>query len=100
MRTPFYLPLSREITVVVCYLYPHGGNEFPGLFQGLQRCQQAPMRTIQEGITVEVSACLSPLVSSMEPQEIESELSEEEHLNGGRCLRQASGVCIAPCLQG
>jgi len=76
MRTPFYLPLSREITVVVCYLYPNGGNEFPGLFQGLQRCQKAPMRTGQECITVEVSAFLSPLLSSMEPQEIESELSD------------------------
>jgi hypothetical protein len=76
MRTPFYLPLSREITVVLCYLYPNRGNAFPGLFQGLQRCQKAPMRTVQECITVEVSAFLSPLVSSMEPQEIESELSD------------------------
>ena len=39
------------------------------------------MRTGQEGITVEVSAFLSPLVSSMEHQEIASELSDEEHLN-------------------
>ena len=77
MRTPFYLPLSREITLVLCYLYPNGGNEFPGLFQGLQRCQKAPMRTGQECITVEVSAFLSPLVSSMEHQEIASELSDE-----------------------
>ena len=77
MRTPFYLPLSREITLVLCYLYPNGGNEFLGLFQGLQRCQKAPMRTVQECITVEVSAFLSPLVSSMEHQEIASELSEE-----------------------
>jgi len=76
MRTPFYLPLSREITLVLCYLYPNGGNEFPGLFQGLQRCQKAPMRTVQKGITVEVSAFLSPLVSRMEPQEIELELSD------------------------
>jgi hypothetical protein len=77
MRTPVYLPLAREITVVLCYLYPHGGNAFPGLCQGLQRCQKAPMRTVQEGITVEVSAFLRPLVSRMEPQESESELSEE-----------------------
>ena len=77
MRTPFYLPLSREITLGVCDLSPKGGNEFPGLFQGLQRCQKAPMRTVQECITVEVSAFLSPLVSSMEHQEIESELSDE-----------------------
>ena len=76
MRTPFYLPLSREITLVLCYLYPNGGNDFPGLFQGLQRCQKAPMRTVQECITVEVSAFLRPLVSRMEPQEIESELSD------------------------
>ena len=76
MRTPFYLPLAREITVVVCYLSPKGGNEFPGLFHGLQRCQKAPRRTVQECITVEVSAFLSPLVSSMEHQEIESELSD------------------------
>jgi hypothetical protein len=76
MRTPFYLPLSREIAVVLCYLYPNGGHEFPGRFQGLQRCQKAPMRTVQECITVEVSAFLSPLVSSMEHQEIESELSD------------------------
>ena len=100
MRTPFYLPLSREITVVLCYLYPNGGNEFPGLFQGLQRCQKAPMRTVQECITVEVSAFLSPLVSSMEPQEIASELSDEEHLNVGRCLRKSPGVFIAQFLQG
>jgi hypothetical protein len=93
-------PLSREIPVVLCYLYPNGGNEFPGLFQGLQRCQKAPMRTVQECITVEVSAFLSPLVSSMEHQEIASELSDEEHLNVGRCLRKSPGVCIAPCLQG
>jgi len=77
MRTPFYLLLSREIPLVLCYRYPHGGNECPGLFQGLQRCQKAPMRTAQAWIIVEVSACLSPWVSSMEPQEIESELSEE-----------------------
>ena len=76
MRTPVYLPLSREITLVLCDLYPNGGNACPGLFQGLQRCQKAPMRTVQEGIIVEVSACLSPLVSRMEPQEIESELSD------------------------
>jgi len=76
MRTPFYLPLSREIPVGLYYLYPHGGNEFLGLFQGLQRGQKAPMRTVQEGITVEVSACLSPLVNRMEPQEIASELSD------------------------
>ena len=100
IRTLFYLPLSREITLVLCYLYPHGGNEFPGLFQGLPRCPKAPMRTGQEGITLEVSAFLSPLVSSLEPQEIESELSDEEHLNVGRCLRKSPGVCIAPCLQG
>jgi len=76
MRTPFSLTLSREIPVGLCYLYPNGGNAFPGLFQGLQRCQKAPMRTVQEGITVEVSAFLSPLVSRMEPQEIELELSD------------------------
>ena len=76
MRTPFSLPLSREIPVGLYYLYPHGGNEFLGLFHGLQRCQKAPMRTVQECITVEVSAFLSPLVSSMEPQEIASELSD------------------------
>ena len=84
MRTLFYLPLSREMTLVLCYLYPHGGHEFPGLFQGLPRCPKAPMRTGQEGNTLEVSAFLSPLVSSMEPQEIASELSDEEHLNVGR----------------
>ena len=100
MRTPVYLPLSREIPVVLCYLYPNGGNEFPGLFQGLQRRQKAPMRPVQACITVEVSAFLSPLVSSMEPQEMESELSDEEHLNVGRCLRTSPGVCIAQCLQG
>ena len=100
MRTPFYLPLSREIPLVLCYLSPNGGNECPGLFQGLQRCQKAPMRTVQEGITVEVSAFLSPLVSSMEHQEIESELSDEEHLSVGRFLRKSPGVCIAQCLQG
>jgi hypothetical protein len=77
MRTPFYLPLSREIPVGLYYLYPNGGNEFLGLFQGLQRGQKAPMRTVQACITVEVSAFLSPLVSSMEHQEIESELSDE-----------------------
>ena len=49
---------------------------------------------------VEVSAFLSPLVSSMEHQEIALELSDEEHLNGGQCLRKSPGVCIAPCLQG
>ena len=76
MRTPFYLPLSREITVGLCDLYPHGVNEFPGLFQGLPRCQKAPMRPVKECILVEVSAFLSPLASSMEPQEIESELSD------------------------
>jgi len=76
MRTPFSLPLSREITLVVCYLYPNGGNAFPGLFPGLQRCQKAPMRTVQACIIVEVSAFLSPLVSRMEHQEIESELSD------------------------
>ena len=100
MRTPLYLPLSRQLTLVVCSLYPNGGNEFPGLFQGLQRCQKAPMRTGQEGIAVEVSAFLSPLVSSMEHQEIASELSDEEHLNIGRCLRKSPGVCIAQFLQG
>jgi hypothetical protein len=100
MRTLFYLPLSREITLVLCYLYPNGGNEFPALFQGLLRCPKAPMRTVQKGITLEVSAFLSPLVSSIEPQEIESELSDEEHLNVGRCLRKSPGVFIAPCLQG
>ena len=77
IRTPFYLPLSREIPVVLCYLYPNGGHEFLGLFQGLQRGQKAPMRTVQECITVEVSAFLSPLVSRMEHQESQSELSEE-----------------------
>jgi hypothetical protein len=76
MRTPFYLPLSREIPVVVCDLYPNGGNAFPGLFHGLQRCQKAPRRTVQACITVEVSAFLSPLVSRMEHQESESELSD------------------------
>jgi hypothetical protein len=76
MRTPFYLPLSREIPVGLCYLYPHGGNEFLGLFQGLQRGQKAPMRTVQAWITVEVSAFLRPLVSRMEHQEIASELSD------------------------
>ena len=100
MRTPFYLPLSRQIPLVVCSLYPHGGNEFPGLFQGLQRCQKAPMRTGQEGITVEVSAFLSPLVSSMEHQEIASDLSDEEHLSVGRFLRKSPGVFIAQCLKG
>jgi hypothetical protein len=100
VRTPVYLPLPRQIHMVLCYLYPHGGNACPGLFQGLPRCPKAPMRTGQEGITVEVSAFLSPLVSSMEHQEIASELSDEEHLNGGRCLRQSPGVCIAQCLQG
>jgi hypothetical protein len=34
------------------------------------------MRTVQACITVEVSAFLSPLVSSMEHQEIASELSD------------------------
>jgi len=100
MRTPFYLPLSREIPLVLCCLSPNGGNEFPGLFQGPPRCPKAPMRTVQEGITVEVSAFLSPLVSSMEHQEIESELSDEEHLSVGRFLRKSPGVCIAQCLQG
>ena len=100
MRTPVYLPLAREIPVVLCYLYPHGGHAFPGLFPGLQQCQKAPMRTVQACITVEVSAFLSPLVSSMEPQESESELSDEEHLSVGRCLRKSPGVCIAQCLQG
>src|SRR5262249_24219087 len=100
IRTLFYLPLSRQITLVMCYLYPNGGNEFPALFQGLPRCPKAPMRTGQEGITLEVSAFLSPLVSSMEHQEIESELSDAEHLNVGRCLRKSPGVCIAPCLKG
>ena len=100
MRTPLYLPRSREIPLVLCYRYLHGGNECPGLFQGLQRGQKAPMRTVQAWITVEVSAFLSPLVSSMEHQEIEPELSEEEHLNIGRCRRKSPGVCIAPCLQG
>jgi hypothetical protein len=76
MRTPFYLPLSREITLVLCDLSPNGGNEFLGLFQGLQRGQKAPTRTVQACIIVEVSAFLSPLVRSMEPQEIESELSD------------------------
>ena len=65
-----------------------------------QRWQKAPMRTGQEGSTVEVSAFLSPVVSSMEQQEIASELSDEEHLNGGQCLRKSPGVCIAPCLKG
>ena len=100
MRTPVSLPLAREMTVVVCDLSPKGGNAFPGLCQGLQRGQQAPIRTVQACITVEVSACLRPLVSRMEPQEIESERSDESHLNGGRCLRKSPGVCIAPCLQG
>ena len=77
MRAPVYLPLAREIPVVVCDLSPHGGNACPGLCQGLQRGQQAPMRTVQESITVEVSAFLRPLGSRMEPQESESELSEE-----------------------
>jgi hypothetical protein len=58
------------------------------------------MRTVQACLIVEVSAFLSPWVSSMEPQEIESELSEEEHLSVGRFLRKSAGVCIAPCLQG
>ena len=100
MRTPFYLPLSRQMTLVLCYLYPNGGSEFPGLFQGLQRCQKAPMRPGQEGITVEGSAFLSPLVSSMEHQESASELSDEEHLSVGRFLRKSPGVFIAQCLQG
>jgi len=72
----FLLPLSREIPVGLYYLYPNGGNAFLGLFRGLQRGQKAPMRPVQACITVEVSACLSPLVSRMEPQEIESELSD------------------------
>jgi hypothetical protein len=76
MRTPFYLPLSREIPVGLYYLYPNGGNEFLGLFQGLQRGQKAPMRTVQAWITVEVSAFLRPLVSRMEHQEIASERSD------------------------
>ena len=92
-------PVKRD-SLVLCYLSPNGGNECPGLFQGLQRCQKAPMRTVQEGITVEVSAFLSPLVSSMEHQEIESELSDEEHLSVGRFLRKSPGVFIAQCLQG
>ena len=100
MRTPFYLPLSREIPLVLCYLYPHGGNECPGLFQGLQRCQKAPMRTVPECLIVEVSAFLSPWVSSMEHQESEAELSEEEHLNVGQCRRKSPGMCIAHFLQG
>ena len=100
MRTPFYLPLSREMTLVLCYLYPHGGNEFPGLFHGFPRCQKAPMRTGQEGITLEVAAFLSPLVSSLEHQEIESELSDEEHLNVGRFLSKSPGVFIAQFLKG
>src|SRR5690242_19375945 len=75
----FTCPLSRQIHLVLCSLSPHGGNECPGLFQGLQRCQKAPMRTGQEGITLEVSAFLSPLVRSMEHHEVESELSDEEH---------------------
>jgi len=100
MRTLFSLPLSRESTLVLCYLYSHGGNELPGLFQGLPRCPKAPMRTGQACIIVEVSAFLSPLVSSMEHQEIESELSGEEHLNVGRCLRKSPGVFIAQFLQG
>ena len=58
------------------------------------------MRTGQEGITVEVSAFLSPLVSSMEHQESASELSDEEHRNVGQCLRKSPGVFIAQCLQG
>ena len=61
---------------------------------------ESAMRTGQEGITVEVSAFLSPLVSSMEHQEIESELSAEEHLSVGRFLRKSPGVFIAQCLQG
>ena len=100
MRTLFYLPLSRQMTLVLCYLYPNRGNELPGLFQGLPRCPKAPMRTGQEGITVEVSAFLSPLVSSMEHQEIASDLSDEEHLSVGRFLRKSPGVFIAQCLQG
>ena len=75
-KDTFYLPLSREIPVGLCYLYPHGGNEFPGRSQGLQRGQKAPRRTVQACIIVEVSAFLRPLVSRMEPQEIESELSD------------------------
>ena len=58
------------------------------------------MRPVQACSIVEVSAFLSPWVSSMEYQEIESELSEEEHLNIGRRRRKSPGVCIAPCLQG
>jgi hypothetical protein len=100
MRTLVYLPLSREISLVLCYLYPHGGNACPGLFQGLPRCPKAPIRTGQEGITLEVSAFLSPLVRSLEPHESASELSDEEHRSVGRCLRQSPGGCIAPCLQG
>src|SRR5215831_4022919 len=100
MRTPFYLPLSREIPLVLCYRYPHGGNEFPGLFQGLQRCQKAPMRTVQECIIIKISAFLSPLVSSMKPQEIESKLSDEKHLNVGQCRRKSPDVFIAQFLQG
>ena len=46
------------------------------------------------------SAFLSPLVSSMEHQEIASELADEEHLNVGQCLRKSPGVFIAQCLQG
>ena len=58
------------------------------------------MRPVQAGILVEVAAFLSPWVSRMEQQESESELSEEEHLNGGQCRRKSPGVCIAQCLQG
>jgi hypothetical protein len=100
MRTLFYLPLSREIPLVLCYLSPHGGHACPGLFQGLPRCPKALMRTGQESITLEVFAFLSPLVRSMEHHEIASELSDDEHRSVGRCLRKSPGVCIAPCLQG
>src|SRR5215831_9854939 len=93
MRTPLYLPRSREIPLMLCYRYPHGGNECPGLFQGLQRWQKAPMRPVQACSIVEVAAFLSPWVSTMEPQEIESELSNEEHLSVGRCLRKSPG-CV------
>ena len=58
------------------------------------------MRTVQACLIVEVSAFLSPWVSSMEPQESESELSEEEHRNVGQCRRKSPGVCIAHFLQG
>ena len=92
--------LSGHVDLILRSLYPNGGNEFPGLFQGLQRCQKAPMRTGQEGITVEGSAFLSPLVSSMEHQEIASDLSDEEHLSVGRFLRKSPGVFIAQCLKG